>query len=364
MSALHFVVAAGGTGGHMVPAHVVAGELQKRGHRVTLMTDARGLRFPGLFEGITSQLVESAMFGGRNPLRWLGALATLRRGWAAAQRFLRAEQVSAIVGFGGYPPLPPSPAAIGLRRPTILHEQNAVLGRVNRLLAARAARIALSFEPTERVHTTVKPRTTLTGLPIRAEIAAIAAAPYPSVHDRLDLLVLGGSQGASILSRVVPAAVTLLSPALRARLRITQQCRSEDLTTVRAAYSAQGIDAALETYFADLPARLAAAQLVISRSGASTMAELAAAGRPAILVPFAAATDDHQAANARSFVAAGGGAMLRESEFTPKAVAETLSTLLNRPDALVNAAEAARGVGRPDAGARLADLAVEVALAA
>lgn len=358
MTSAHFVVAAGGTGGHMVPAHVLAGELMRRGHRVTLLTDARGLRFPGLFEGVASRIVDSAVFGGRNPLSWLRMWLKVRRGRGEASAFLRAERVVAVIGFGGYPSLPPLLAAVSLKRPAILHEQNAVLGRVNRLLAGRAARIATSFPATGRLPARYARKTVFTGLPVREDVIAVGAAPYPPTDGRIELLVIGGSQGATILSRVVPTAIGRLPEAVRARLRVTQQCRPEDLAEVRAAYAAQGTQAVLETYFADFATRLAAAHLVIARSGASTMAELSVAGRPAILVPFAASTDDHQAANARSFVAAGGGPLLREAEFTPHAVAAALISLLTTPDALANAARAAKSTGRPDAGAKLADLAI------
>ena len=353
----HFVVAAGGTGGHMVPASVTAGELRARGHRVTLMTDARGLRFPGLFEGIPSQLVDALMPRFGNPLAALRTVVGIVKARMKAKAFLRAEDVDAVIGFGGYPSLPPLLAALALDRPALLHEQNAVFGRTNRLLAIRAAKIATSFVPTQRLLPRDAGKTVVTGLPVRAEVRAIADMPYPDPSGTLELLIIGGSQGASILSRVVPAAIALLPVALRTRLRVVQQCRESDLDGVRAAYAEQGTAAVCEAYFADLPARLAAAHLVIARSGASTMAELAAAGRPAILVPFAAAKDDHQTANAAEFVAAGGGPLLTEAQFTPEALADAIVSLTDTPHALRNAAAAAKSVGRPGAGARLADLA-------
>ncbi|MBV8971407.1 MAG: UDP-N-acetylglucosamine--N-acetylmuramyl-(pentapeptide) pyrophosphoryl-undecaprenol N-acetylglucosamine transferase, partial [Sphingomonadaceae bacterium] len=350
----HYVIAAGGTGGHMVPASVVAGELRARGHRVTLMTDTRGLRFPGLFEGVESRVVESAVIG--SPLGWPRAAATIWRGRAAARAFLKAEKVVAVIGFGGYPSLPPLLAAVSLKRPAVLHEQNAVLGRVNRLLAGRATRIATSFKPTLRLAPRYVAKTAFTGLPVRPEIAAIGSRSYPATVGTIELFVTGGSQGASILSRVVPAAIGQLPGELRTRLHVVQQCRPEDLAAVRTTYVEQGTAATCEPYFADFAARLATAHLVIGRSGASTMAELTAAGRPAILVPFAAATDDHQAANAAAFVAAGAGPMLRESAFTPDAVAREIVSLLTVPAALEKAARAARSIGHPAAGATLADL--------
>lgn len=357
MTSKHIVVAAGGTGGHMMPAHVVAAELTARGHRVTLMTDARGLRFPGLFDGVATRIVESAVPGGRNPLGWLRMAGKVWRGRADARAFMRAERVTAVVGFGGYPSLPPLLAALALGRPAILHEQNAVLGRVNRLLARRAARVALSFSPTARLDPALDERTVVTGLPVRDDVVAIGNAPYPATEGPIELFVVGGSQGATILSRVVPAAIGLLAPELRARLRVTQQCRPEDIAAVRATYAGQGTVAVLETYFADFAARLGRAHLVVARSGASTMAELGAAGRPAILVPFAAATDDHQAANAAAFVAAGAGPMLREGDFTPETCAAAIVSLATPTGALAKAAAAAKTTGHPDAGAALATLA-------
>lgn len=338
----------------MVPAHVLAGELRARGHRVTLMTDARGLRFPGLFDGVASRIVASAVIGG-NPLRWPATALTVWRGRREALAFLRAEHVVAVIGFGGYPSLPPLLAAVALKRPAVLHEQNAVLGRVNRLLATRASRIAMSFDPTLRLPAGCA-KTVFTGLPVRPDIAAVGAAPYPATDGTIELFVTGGSQGASILSRVVPAAIGQLAPDLRARLHVVQQCRPEDLAGVRAAYASQRTAATCETYFADFAGRLAAAHLVVTRSGASTMAELTAAGRPAILVPFAAATDDHQAANAAAFVAVGAGPMLREAAFTPDRLAAEIVSLLTSPGALAKAAQAARSIGHPHAGSTLADL--------
>lgn len=347
----HFVVAAGGTGGHMVPASVVAHELIGRGHRVTLMTDARGLRFPGLFDGVPSRIVDSAVLSLKRPL---AGLAAIWRGRKAAIAFLRDEGVAGVIGFGGYPSLPPLLAARALGKPTILHEQNAVFGRTNRLLARGATLIATSFQNTRRLSA----KHELTGLPVRDAVRAIADVPYPPVMDVHELLVVGGSQGATILSRVVPAAIASLPAALRARLHVVQQARAEDVEVVRTTYAEAGVRAHVDSYFADLPARLAAAHLVISRSGASTMAELAVAGRPAILVPFAAAMDDHQTANAEEFVRAGGGPVLSEAQFTPAAVAAAIISLLTVPGALQNAAAAAKSVGRPDAGARLATLAI------
>ncbi|WP_419815442.1 undecaprenyldiphospho-muramoylpentapeptide beta-N-acetylglucosaminyltransferase [Glacieibacterium sp.] len=361
-----FVVAAGGTGGHMVPAHVLAMELGARGHKVALMSDARGLRFPGLFHGVEKRVVDSASIGGLNPLNWLSGLMAVARGRGDAREFMREYNVAAVIGFGGYPAVPALLAAASLGRPAILHEQNAVFGRSNRLLAGRVARIATSFAVTRRLPDKYAGKTVVIGNPVRDEVRALGQQPYaaPAAGEPLHILVTGGSQGASILSRVVPAGLALLPAEVRARLRVVHQGRPEDLENARVAYHAAGIAAEMATYLADLPERIAAAHLVVARAGASTMAELAVIGRPAILVPFAAAMDDHQTANAAEFVNAGGGPVLTETQFTPFALSQAIVSLTSSPATLENAARAAKSVGRPDAGARLADLAVALGGAA
>lgn len=354
-----FVIAAGGTGGHMVPASVLAGELIARGHRVVLMSDARGLRFPGLFDSVETRLVASASIAGRNPLAWLRGLRTVVRGRRDALCFMAAENVAAVIGFGGYPAVPALLAAFALGRPAIMHEQNAVFGRSNRLLASRTMRIAVSFTNTRRLSPRDALKTVVVGNPVRPEVVKLGLRPFvpPLAGERLRLLITGGSQGAGILSRVVPAAIEMMPPKRRASLSVVHQGRPEDLDTVRAAYAAAGVDAEVASYLPDLPERIAEAHLVIARSGASTMAELAVIGRPAILVPYAAATDDHQTANAEEFIAAGAGTLFAEPDFQPLALAAAIIAI-SVPEALANAATAARTVGRPDAGARLADLTV------
>lgn len=350
------LLAAGGTGGHMVPADALAGELRRRGRAVALVTDQRGTRFPGLFEGVPVHVIPAAGSGGASPLRWLAALRTILAGRAKARALIRETAAAAVVGFGGYPALPALLAGRAERVATLLHEQNAVLGRVNRLLARQVRALALSFAETARVPAGA--RMLVTGNPVRAAVVAAREAPFavPSPGAPFRLLVVGGSQGARILSQVVPEGLALLPPAERARLAVVHQARPEDLTAADAAYRAGGIAAECLPYMADLPARMAAAHLVISRAGASTLAELTAMGRPAILVPFAAATDDHQSANARAFGAAGAGRVLAEREFTPAVLAGSVEGFLRSPESLVAAAAAARRLGRPDAAGRLADL--------
>ncbi len=355
---LSVLLAAGGTGGHMVPAHALSEELVRRGHRVTLLTDARGLRFPGLFETVERHVLESATAAGLNPLAWLRAALAVWRGRAQGRRVARAVKADAVVGFGGYPSLPGLLAGLSLRLAAVLHEQNAVLGRVNRRLQGRVTAIALSFPATARLDPAHSAKATVTGNPVREAILAARDMPFqaPAPGQPFRLLVVGGSQGARILSERVPAAVARLPEGERRRLAVVQQCRAEDLSAVLAAWRAAGIEADCRPYLADLPEQLAAAHLVIARAGASTVAELAAMGRPSILIPFAAAADDHQSANAAALVAAGGAVALSEAQATPAALAGAIRGFLDSPEALVGAAAAARGLGLPDAARRLADL--------
>jgi UDP-N-acetylglucosamine--N-acetylmuramyl-(pentapeptide) pyrophosphoryl-undecaprenol N-acetylglucosamine transferase len=349
------LLAAGGTGGHMVPADALGTELARRGHRLALVTDARGTRFPGLFEGVETHVIEAATFGA-NPFGWPRAASRILAGRRQARTLIRERKAKAVVGFGGYPALPAVLAGRAEGLPTILHEQNAVLGRVNRLMAPRVSVLALSFPETARVPATAQ--VLATGNPIRTAIIEARARPFhaPAPDEPFRLLVIGGSQGARILSAIVPEALASLDAAERARLAVTHQARPEDLSAADAAYKAAGIAAECLPYMADLPARMEAAHLLIARSGASTMAELTAMGRPAILVPFAAATDDHQTANARGFTEAGAGILLPEPEFTPSRVAASVKGFLRSPEALHAAAAAAHGMGVPDAASRLADL--------
>jgi UDP-N-acetylglucosamine--N-acetylmuramyl-(pentapeptide) pyrophosphoryl-undecaprenol N-acetylglucosamine transferase len=267
-----------------------------------------------------------------------------------------------VVGFGGYPSVPTMLAASRAGIVTVLHEQNAVLGRANRLLAGRAARVATAFPKVETFGRVAPERMLTVGNPVRAAIIAVGTGPYPAVvaDAPVRLLVTGGSQGARVFGRVGPAAVALLPEAMRRRLAITQQCRPENLDEVRAAYAGQTPAPELSAFFQDMPERLAAANLVICRSGASTTAELTAAGRPAILVPYPFATDDHQTANAQALAEAGGAWLMPERTLTPETLAAQLQSLLAEPHQLCRAAACARSVARPDAAARLADAVIEL----
>ncbi len=353
-----YILAAGGTGGHMVPAHVLALELRARGAEVHLVTDTRGLRFPGLFEGVPRTVVESGS-PGRSGWRSAPLVAlSIWRGRAAAMALFRELKPRAVIGFGGYPALPSLLAALALKLPSLIHEQNAVLGRVNRFLAPRVRAIATSYAKVRRLEPGWAAKTILTGNPVRAEIIAARDVPFVADAPRVKLLVTGGSQGAAILNSVVPAAVALLPETLRARLDVVHQGRDEDAAAMRETYRAAGIEATVQAYFTDLPTQIAKAHVVVARSGASTVAELAVAGRPAILVPLPIATDDHQTDNAQGMAAAGGAIVIPQPQFTAERVAEALTGWLADPKALGSAAAGARSVGHPQAASRLADLVI------
>jgi len=353
----HYVLAAGGTGGHMVPAHALAEELLARGHRVALITDDRGARIPGLFEKAQVHVLPAGRLAG-GPLGWLRAFRSILTGRAMALRLYETFRPSAVIGFGGYPALPALLAARKRGVPTLVHEQNAVLGRVNRLMAGRVDAIATSYEQVRRLPAKARHKVDFVGNPVREEVIALRDQPFPPLDEDgiFRLLVTGGSQGATILGGVVPEGLALLPEHFRRRLQVTQQCRAEDIERVRARYAELGIPAELATYMEDLPARLAWAHLVIARAGASTIAELTVAGRPAILVPLPIATDDHQTANAREMAKGGGARMIAQDRFTPVELAKQMQKLALDPAALANAAARARALGRPDAARALADL--------
>jgi UDP-N-acetylglucosamine--N-acetylmuramyl-(pentapeptide) pyrophosphoryl-undecaprenol N-acetylglucosamine transferase len=357
MTGTLIALAAGGTGGHMFPAEALARELLARGCRVALVTDRRGQAFGDKLPGVGLHRIRAGRFGAGLMSKLVG-VAELALGTLEAGRLLRALAPAAAVGFGGYPSVPTMLAAARLGLPTLIHEQNAILGRANRLLAPRATRIATAFADVGAVRESDRARIVETGNPVRPAIAALRGTPYPvpAADGAIQILVLGGSQGARILSEVIPAAFAKLPEALRRRLRVTQQARAEDIEAVRRAHAASGVAAELATFFDDVPTRLARAHLVISRSGASTMAELAIVGRPAILVPYLHAADDHQTANARAMEKAGGGWVMPQPAFTADALAEKLLALLSAPDQLARAAAAAEALGRPEAARALADL--------
>ena len=356
-SSRHYVLAAGGTGGHILPAFALAEELDRRGHHVALITDERGAAIPGKPEFLPAHIVPVGRFG-KNPLHWLHGARAVWEGRRMALRLFESFAPSAVVGFGGYPSLPAILASTSAGIPTVVHEQNAVLGRVNRLLAGRVDAIATAYPDVERLKPRFHAKVELVGNPVRAQVLSLRDQPFPAYGEDglLRVLVTGGSQGARILSEVVPDGLAMLQPPVRQRLQVTQQCRPEDLDAVRERYRTHGIPAELATYFEDMETRLADAHLFIGRAGASTIAELTAVGRPAILIPLPIATDDHQAANTREMVRSGGARMIRQDRFQAKELAKQIRVLADDPQGLANAAHAAWNCGRPKAVEDLADL--------
>ncbi len=353
----HFVLAAGGTGGHMMPAHALAAELMSRGHHVELITDERGAKIPGLFENVPVHILPAGRLGG-GPAGWLRAAKAIWAGRAMAMRLYQTFKPTAVIGFGGYPALPALLAAFKEAIPTAIHEQNAVLGRVNRLVAGKVDLIALGFPNTQRLKSAHRGKAHIIGNPVRPEIMALRTEPFPVIDNEgvFRVMVIGGSQGASILSEVVPDGLAMLPPSLKRRLQVTQQCRSEDIDAARKRYADLGIPADLATYMTDIPERLGWTHLMIARSGASTVAELTAAGRPAILIPLPGATDNHQTFNTDELVGSGGARMIAQSNFTPVELAKQMQRLGLEPEGLIAAAKRAWSCGRPHAARDLADL--------
>ena len=354
------VIAAGGTGGHFFPAEALAAVLVDRGHRVVLMTDRRsGALGSPVFAGRECHVLAGAGLAGRGARRAATAMVLLATGTLQARRILAGLEASVIVGFGGYPSVPPVLAARLLRRRPrlLLHEQNAVLGRANRFLARRADLLAVGFADTAGVPAGVGLR--ITGNPVRPAIQALRGVPFAFRDQRIELLVLGGSLGARVFSDVVPDAVMALPDELRARLHVVQQCRAEDITRVREAYARAQVHAETAPFFANVSELLQSAHLVVSRAGASTCAEITVVGRPAILVPLPGAIDDHQAANARALT---GASVIRQTDFTPERLTRELVELLCSPGRLAAAAQLAAGVAHADAAGSLADLVEQMAV--
>jgi len=357
------LLAAGGTGGHLFPAEALGVELIRRGYRVRLVTDARALRYSGLFSKDTIDMVPSETVRGRTPWSLARTGAMLAAGTMVALNLMRRLKPAAVIGFGGYPTVPPLLAARLFGVPTLLHEANAVLGRANRFLSSRVSAIATSLPGVLDRDQALATKTTTVGTPMRPAILAAAAVKFtaPEPAGPLRLLVVGGSQGARVMADIVPGAIERLEPSLWERLILTQQVRDEDMVRVRAVYDRLNINAELAPFFADLPARLASSQLVVSRSGAGTVAELGAIGRPSILVPLPGAIDQDQFANAGVLAQAYGAVRIAQADFTPERLAAEITALAADPARLTAMATSARGVGRLDAAERLADLVAKVA---
>ncbi|MFQ5625698.1 MAG: undecaprenyldiphospho-muramoylpentapeptide beta-N-acetylglucosaminyltransferase [Methyloligellaceae bacterium] len=358
------MIAAGGTGGHLFPALALSEELGRRGYGIDLVTDMRadqyGINFPG--RGVHQ--VPSATLRGRSPLALVKLALTLLRGVWQAWTLINETNPSVIVGFGGYPTVPPLLAARLAGVPSIIHDANAVMGRANRLLARFATAIGLSFEKTKYLRAGDQSKTRLIGMPVRDAVLE-EVKPYQtrSRADVFSLLVFGGSQGARIFADIVPAALTGLPQAHRVRLKLVQQVREEDMQRVHATYAEAGINAELATFFSDLPKRMAASHLVIGRSGASTVAELTVLGRPAILVPLPHALDNDQLENATRVQDVGGAWCIEQAKFTPEYLCDEIERLADSPETLIKAADAARSIGEPGAVTKLADLIEELARA-
>lgn len=356
------VVTAGGTGGHVFPAEALAAELRARGCRLALITDRRGGVFGGSLADVETYHVRAGGLAGRSLLGRVRGVAELVVGTFQARRLLAELRPDAVVGFGGYASVPTMLAATRGGYRTALHEQNAVLGRANRLLARRVERIGCSFPQIQGLPGHAVAKLVHTGMPVRSAVTAARNRSYPRLDGQcpLHLLVMGGSQGARVLSEVLPRAMALLEPPLRQRLRIAQQCRPEDLDEARRLYAETGVTAELATFFSDVPERLAACHLLVARAGASTVAEATAVGRPSILVPYPHATDDHQTANAHAVAEVGGGWLMPQEHFTPESLAIRLGSLFELPATLEKAAACALAAGRPDAARALADMVFEL----
>ena len=356
------VIAAGGTGGHLFPAAAFAEEMFRRDWRVVLMTDARGRRYAEGFPAERIVDVPAATLSA-NPITAIPALFKIARGIDAARKRFRESPPSLVAGFGGYPSFPALMAARAHKVPIIIHEQNSVLGRVNRSMASSAAIVACGFERLDRLPEKAADRKRVVGNPVRLPILAVRERPYPEAPagGRLNLLIIGGSQGARLFGEVIPPAIALLPQALRSRLDVVHQVREEQLVEVKKIYKNANVTADVAPFFTDMGQRLGAAHLVIARAGASTVTELQVAGRPAILIPFAAAADDHQTANAEGLTSVGAADLFTEEEFEPGVLAATLERRLADPHSLAVRAAAARASAKPEAAKTLADLAESVA---
>ena len=357
MSDKLILLSAGGTGGHMMPAQALGLDLIARGYRVELITDQRGLKFKDAFEGISLHEIRAGTLGAGIKGKIKGAL-NLGLGVLQAQRYLHRKKPSVVVGFGGYPSFPAVYAAQKMKIPTVLHEQNAIIGKANAMLASKAERIASSTPDLRGIEESERVRTVFTGNPVRSEIGVLYNKPYPvlDVDGPLRVFVMGGSLGASVFSQVLPEALSMLPANYRERLHIVQQCREGDLERTAKMYEAANIQASLSTFIHNVAEELERAHLVIARSGASTVAEVATAGRPAIFVPYPHHADQQQRMNADVIADAGGGWVMAESGFTPEAVLARIETFLQNPEILFRTAEKARSCGRPDAALKLGNL--------
>lgn len=350
------LLAAGGTGGHMFPAQSLVETLKAEGWDVALMTDARGQKHSGSIPTDRIIEVQAASISPRKPIQALKGMLKLVNGVRQAKAFIRDWKPDVVVGFGGYPAFPAMWAAQSIGLPTILHEQNAVLGRVNRVFAAKATHVVSGFDVLEKV--SPKANVQSLGNPMREQIANAVPETYELPTDVINLLCVGGSLGARILSQTIPKAIALLPDDTRSRLRVVQQTTESEVAVARAAYADMGVDAVCETFFSNVETHLAKAHFIIARAGASSVSEIALMGKPSLLIPLAIAMDDHQTVNAQSLERHNAADILPESEFTPESVANILQDRLNDSNWLSSAAAAARTLGRPNAARDLAQLVI------
>lgn len=355
-------VTSGGTGGHMFPAVALSKSLVRRGAKVLFFTDARAARYTEGVEGVETIVLPAGGIAGKGIKGRLVGAARLGLGTLKARARIKKAKPSAVIGFGGYASIPATMSAKWLGIPFAIHEQNAVLGRANRLVANHAQRIATSFATVKMIPSGDEDKVIWTGNPVRAEIAALAACEYdtPTNDGPIRLLITGGSQGARVLSEILPTALVNLPENIRTRLVVTQQAREEDIDAVRKTYDGSSIDVTLASFINDIPERLRDCHLVIARSGASTVAELTAAGRPGLLVPLPHAIDDHQRFNAQQIEDGGGAWLIPQDRFSSEAVTDRLAKLLTNPAALTRAAKAAKSSGRANAAERLADMVLDM----
>lgn len=355
------LLSAGGTGGHLFPAEALAHELNARGWIVHLATDSRAEKFAANFPAAKIHVIPSATISGKNPIAMAKAMLTLWRGYRVSKAIIRSLKPSLVAGFGGYTTLPALIAANRMGVPTLIHEQNAVMGRANALLAKRVTAIAGGFLP--EAGAAFPAKTVLTGNPVRPAVLEAAKKNYaaPDSAGPFNLLIFGGSQGAQYFSEAIPAAIALLSEGLRRRLVITQQARKEDEAAVKAAYSKLGIQADVSPFFGNMAERIAASHLVISRAGASTVSEIAVIGRPSILVPYPYALDHDQAANAAALEANGGTIVRQQRDLSPTILADLFTELSTLPAKSIAMAKAAKAAGRPHATQLLANLTEAIA---
>ena len=357
------VIAAGGTGGHMFPAQAFADEMHARGWTVALVTDERGAKYATHFPADWRLQVDAATFGSKMPHKLLASALKLRKGTAEARRNFEKTKPKLVAGFGGYPSYPSLSAARAMGVPIVIHEQNSVLGRVNRLFAKSAKFVACGFDRLDRLPPGAEGTKRVVGNPVRNPIKAVREKPYPELDDAgpLNLLITGGSQGARLFGEVIPKAIVSLPAEQKARLHVVQQAREEQLESVRAVYKEAGVKATVEAFFSDMQDRLAAAHLVIARAGASTVTELAVAGRPSILIPLGIAMDDHQTANAESMVTGAAADVVPEPKFNVETFTLLLLERLTNAGVLKARARAAWQLGKPNAAKELADLAEQAA---